>query len=183
MTRRLIVLELDPYVTGRECGLCCHAETVADGWRCAAFGRRLNRTAHDTARHDDCIAAEQRAEEDPDHHGRAFLARVETMSAEGSGMTRDEIEADIEVLSTLGGMYGSLGAIDRAIARLRADLARCDGPAEGTERIWISLLQRGEATWTNGGPIITEPTHRLACTVVADVSPIRVVEVQGEVER
>jgi len=65
--------------------------------------------------------------------------------------TRAELEADIRLLEHMKLHTGGpkdCASLDRAIARLRRDLAKLDGPAEGTFRVFVSIegKQSGRTT-------------------------------------
>lgn len=115
-------------------------------------------------------------------------------------MTREQIEADIaqfeRALATADnerhtdpGLIAGIAAIRRALARLRADLARLDGPADGFRRSWIVLvpasrhdsfgLVRYDAYEHSIDPrsVMIEGT----ILVTADIPLPRVVEVDGTV--
>lgn len=104
-------------------------------------------------------------------------------------MTREEMEADIALLESAS-YNGSLAkhqrlAIERAIARLRADLARMEGPPEGMRRLRIGVDRASSATGVSVYPVddtyapIDE--HTIA-VITVDIPIPRVVEVEGVVE-
>ena len=71
-------------------------------------------------------------------------------------MTREEIEADIRLLANLwstGGPTWHCEALSRAITRLRADLAKLDGPAEGFVRVKIAVSVSGDGAWAGHGGV------------------------------
>lgn len=110
-------------------------------------------------------------------------------------MTRAELEIDLRALKRACGVcaWDDAPAIHRAMARLRADLARMDGPADGLVRVRIAVFGDSEGRWAAcgahdavdsdlmdgssdiGGPVIA--------WITADVPKPRVVEVAGTVER
>lgn len=110
-------------------------------------------------------------------------------------MTREEIEADIAELEKVGCYSESASdpAICRAIARLRADLARIDGPADGFVRVRVAVSVDSLGRWAAGGMSERgeayarmdsgyDPDEDALTWVIADVPKPRVVEVIGEVE-
>lgn len=128
-------------------------------------------------------------------HAQSETARAEQGTgratrndSEGCEMTKEQIEADIIHFQSLAGFsYGLPDRVelyDRAIARLRADLTRMEGPAPGTRRIWIEIVRgRGQAligATLFAGPV--EACQKDAVFVVADIPLRRVVEVEGVVE-
>ncbi len=99
--------------------------------------------------------------------------------------TRAELEADIRRLSAfIRGAHARdpfNEALDRAIARLRRDLAKLDGPAEGFVRVAIPVDVYEDGRWKAYG---YRESGWLRTVVTADVrKPVPQVaeEIEGEV--
>lgn len=61
---------------------------------------------------------------------------------------RAKLEADIAYWTEMRDEMDDVGPTDRVLARLRRDLAKIDGPAEGTFRVFVSIegKQSGRTT-------------------------------------
>lgn len=101
-------------------------------------------------------------------------------------MTKDEIEADRLALLRVRveGYIGDeeRGALDRAIARLRADLAKMDGPAEGFVRHWYVDDEAGAYRCSRDEARRRARYQPGSFVLFVDVPLPRVVEVAGTVE-
>lgn len=117
-------------------------------------------------------------------------------------MTRAEIEADIGALRDIarnafadgeeGQPYRDL--IARCEARLRADLAKLDGPAPGFVRVRVGVAVDRHGLWVAAGEhrthdedivrnqLLAGPGDSISW-ITADVPLPRVVEVEGKVEK
>lgn len=102
-------------------------------------------------------------------------------------MTKEQIEADIETLTAQRNAAEARlwpkhdrAALDRAIARLRADLAKMEGPADGFMRVRVGVMVEPDGTWWIDLPGKYDVPSPFV--VVADIPIPRVVEVEGVVE-
>lgn len=108
-------------------------------------------------------------------------------------MTKEQIEADICVLDQEPSGHDEYdAAVARAVARLRAELAKLKGPAEGFVRVRIGVAVDDEGRWLAHGSWSTcEELVRHEVGYVAgdrfawitdDIPLPRVVEIDGTVE-
>lgn len=100
-------------------------------------------------------------------------------------MTREEIESEITCLRMVRDAYGETPlAVDRAIGRLRADLAKLDGPAQGFVRHWYVDDGKTGAYRASRDRAKRESSAIPGSFVFfVDIPLPRVVEIEGKVEK